>query len=63
MGSADKMVRIIIAIVLAVLYYMNIISGTLGIVLLVVAGVFVLTSFISFCPLYAVFGMNTDTKK
>lgn len=63
MGSADKMVRIIIAIVLAVLFYMNIISGTLGIVLLVVAGVFVLTSFISFCPLYAVFGLNTGAKK
>jgi len=63
MGSTDKMVRIIIAIVLAVLFYMNIISGTLGIVLLVVAGVFVLTSFISFCPLYAVFGMNSGAKK
>lgn len=63
MGSADKMVRIIIAIVLAVLFYMNIISGTLGIVLLVVAGVFVLTSFISFCPLYAVFGLNIGAKK
>jgi len=63
MGSADKMVRIIIAIVIAVLFYMNIISGTLGVVLLVAAGVFVLTSFISFCPLYAVFGMNTGAKK
>ena len=63
MGSADKIVRIIIAIVLAVLYYMDIIPGTLGIVLMVVAAVFVLTSFISFCPLYVVFGMNTSEKK
>ncbi|MBW8361207.1 MAG: DUF2892 domain-containing protein [Kaistella sp.] len=59
MGSTDKIIRILIAVLIAVLFFTNVISGTLGIVLLVLAGVFVLTSLISFCPLYALFGMNT----
>lgn len=59
MGSADKIIRIIIAAVLAILYFQGIVTGTLGIVALVVAGVFVLTSLISFCPLYSILGMNT----
>ena len=63
MGSADKIIRIIAAIVIAVLYFTNVISGTLGIVLLALAAVFVLTSFISFCPLYAPFGLSTCANK
>lgn len=63
MGIADKVIRIIVALVIAVLFYMNIISGTLGIVLLILAGVFVLTSFISFCPLYTIFGLSTCPAK
>jgi hypothetical protein len=59
MGSSDKLIRLIIAAVVAILFYMEIITGTLGIVLLVFAGIFVLTSFISFCPLYAPFGIST----
>lgn len=59
MGSADKIIRIIIAAIVGVLYFTETISGTLGIVLLVLAGVFLLTSFISFCPLYAPFGIKT----
>jgi fatty acid desaturase len=59
MGSADRIIRFIIAAVVAVLYFTNVITGTLGIVLLVLAGVFVLTSLISFCPLYALVGLNT----
>lgn len=59
MGTADKAIRIIIAAVIAILYFTGYISGTLGIVLLILAGIFVLTSFISFCPLYAPFGINT----
>ena len=55
MGPADKIIRFIIAAVFGVLYFMNIVSGTLGIVLLVLAGIFVLTSLVSFCPLYAPF--------
>ena len=55
MGPADKIIRFIIAAVIGVQYFMNIVSGTLGIVLLVLAGIFVLTSLVSFCPLYAPF--------
>ncbi len=63
MGSADRIVRFIIAAIIAVLYYTGVLSGTLGIVLLVLAAVFVLTSFISFCPLYAPFGLSTCKTK
>ena len=58
MGNIDKIVRILIAAVVAVLYFTGIVTGTLGIVLLVLAGVFVLTSLISFCPLYLPFGRS-----
>jgi hypothetical protein len=63
MGTADKSIRILAAVIIGVLYYMGTISGTLGIILLVLAGVFVLTSFISFCPLYAPFGISTGAKQ
>lgn len=63
MGSVDRIIRLIIAAVIAVLYFTNVISGTLGIVLLILAGVFVLTSFIGFCPLYAPFGLSTGSTK
>ncbi|RZS97065.1 YgaP family membrane protein [Cecembia calidifontis] len=59
MGTADKVVRIILAVIAAYLYYSGIVEGTWGIVLLVLAIVFVLTSLISFCPLYALVGLNT----
>jgi len=63
MGVTDRIIRIIIAIAVAVLFYMDIISGTLGIVLLIFAGIFLLTSFISSCPLYMPFGLSTICKK
>ncbi len=63
MGSTDKMVRLIVAALIAILYFTNVISGTMGIVLLVLAAVFVLTSVVSFCPLYAPFGINTCKTK
>ena len=59
MGSADRIIRIIIAAIFGILYFTHTVSGTLGIVLLVLAGVLLLTSFISICPLYSVFGLNT----
>lgn len=59
MGSVDRIIRVIIAALVGVLYFTGTISGTLGIILLVLAGVFVLTSVISFCPLYAPFGIKT----
>ncbi|HRG01147.1 MAG: DUF2892 domain-containing protein [Bacteroidia bacterium] len=62
MGNIDRIIRILVAIVIAVLFFTNVISGTLGLVLLVLAGVFVLTSLISFCPLYTLVGINTCPK-
>lgn len=59
MGLADRIIRILVALVIAVLFFTNIITGTLGIILLVLAGVFLLTSMISFCPLYTIFGVKT----
>ena len=63
MGTTDRVIRVIIAVIVAILYYTGTISGTLGIVLLVLAAIFVLTSLISFCPLYAPFGINTCPAK
>ncbi len=59
MGSVDKIIRIIIAAIVGILYFTGTISGTLGIILLVLAIVFVSTSMISFCPLYEFFGIKT----
>ena len=59
MGSSDRVIRILIAALIGVLYFTDIISGTFGIVLLILAGVFLVTSFISFCPLYTIFGIKT----
>ncbi len=63
MGTIDRMSRVLIAVVIAVLYFTNVISGTLGLVLLIFAGIFVLTGFIGFCPLYSPFGINTCPPK
>ena len=62
MGTADKMIRIIIAAIITGLFIGNIISGTIGYLLLALAGIFVLTSFVSFCPLYLPFGISTRKK-
>lgn len=59
MGNTDRIIRILAAILIAVLYFTNTITGTLGYVLLGVGSIFLLTSLISFCPLYTLFGMNT----
>ena len=59
MGSADRIIRIIIAAIVGILYFTGTISGTLGLILLILAGIFVLTSLISFCPLYTPFGIHT----
>jgi predicted ABC-type exoprotein transport system permease subunit len=63
MGNPDKIIRLIIAAGIAILYFTGVITGTIAIVLLVLVGVFVLTSLVSFCPLYTLFGMNTCPRK
>ena len=62
MGTIDKIIRIVLAVILAVLYFTGVVTGTLGIILLLFAAVFVLTSLISFCPLYPLIGLNTNKK-
>ena len=59
MGNTDKGIRIVIAIGIALLYYFNVIEGTLAYVLMAVGIIFLLTSFVSFCPLYTLFGAST----
>lgn len=63
MGNADRIIRMIIAAAIAVLYYQDIISGTLAYILLAVAGIFVITSIAGTCPLYSLIGINTCGSK
>jgi hypothetical protein len=60
MGSLDKIIRLIIAATISVLYITEVISGTIGLVLLVFSSILVLTSLINFCPLYLPFGIKTN---
>lgn len=62
MGSTDKMIRLVVAAVITGLFIGNVISGIFGFVLLALAAIFVLTSFVSFCPLYLPFGISTRKK-
>lgn len=62
MGSADRLIRLVVAAVFAGLYFTHTVSGTIGIGLLVLAVIFTLTSVVSFCPLYMPFGINTCKK-
>ena len=63
MGNLDRALRTLLALVIAVLYFSNVISGTLALVLGIVAVIFIGTSLISFCPLYPLLGINTCAVK
>jgi len=64
MGNTDKIIWLIIVAGIAIFYFTGVITGTIGIVLLILAGVIVLTSLVGFCPLYtSLFGMNTCARK
>ena len=63
MGTIDRIVRILIAALIVFLFFTNKITGTIGIVLIIFAAVLVLTSLISFCPLYLPFGLKTKKSK
>lgn len=62
-GKTDKTIRLIVALIIAIIYYMNIISGTIALVLAIIAIIFALTSLINFCPLYTLFGLSTCKNK
>lgn len=63
MGNIDRIVRTIIAAVALLLYFNGIISGTVGLVLVALSVIFLLTSLVSFCPLYTLFGISTCSLK
>ncbi len=59
MGSADRIIRLLLAAVAVFLYFSGTLTGTIGIVALVVAAVFALTTLMGSCPLYQLFGLST----
>lgn len=63
MGNLDRIIRLVIAAIVGFLTYNGTLSGVTGIVASVMAVVFALTSFISFCPIYTLLGMNTCPRK
>lgn len=63
MGYIDRVIRVIFAVAVAILFFNGVITGTFGIVLMVLAIVFVLTSMLGFCPIYTVLGINTTPAK
>lgn len=63
MGSADRIIRLVIAAIISGLYFTNVINGTLGLIFIILAAVFVLTSLISFCPIYTILGLSTCATK
>ncbi|MFC3880597.1 DUF2892 domain-containing protein [Algoriphagus namhaensis] len=60
MGSIDRGIRILVAAILVILFFSGQISGLIGTIALVVAGIFLVTSFVSFCPLYVALGLKTS---
>jgi hypothetical protein len=63
MGNVDKTIRLLVALVIVVLTFTKVITGTWAVVLLIVAAIFVITSLIGFCLIYLPFGINTNKKK
>ncbi|MFA6472751.1 MAG: DUF2892 domain-containing protein [Candidatus Latescibacterota bacterium] len=63
MGTTDRVIRIVLALAVIILYLMGLISGTVAIILGIIAAVFLLTSLIGFCPLYKPFNISTKKKE
>jgi len=63
MGSTERVIRLLIAALFAVLYFTHVVTGTLGIILLAVAAIFTLTVILGWCPIWAVLGVNTAHAK
>jgi len=63
MGTVDKVIRILFAVVVVILYFTNVISGTLAIILLALSAIFVVTSILGVCPLYMPLGISTKKKE
>jgi hypothetical protein len=63
LGTVDKVIRVLVAVIVLVLYFTHVISGTLAVILLIVAGIFVVTSIFGTCPLYIPLGISTRKKE
>ena len=63
MGTTDRIFRISVAVIIAALYFTHVLSGLTATILLAVAVIFILTGFISMCPLYLPFGISTKAKR
>ncbi len=63
MGGTDRIIRILLAIAVALLIYFEVLQGVLAYVLLTIAALFVLTSLVGFCPVYGLFGINSNKVK
>ena len=62
-GKSDKIVRVLIAVLFTVLFLNHVVTGIVGVILVILAGVFLLTSVVGTCPLYLPFKINTNHKK
>lgn len=62
-GKFDRVIRIILATLISTLYITGVISGTLGVVLLITGGILLVTALVNFCPLYSIIGVNSCPKK
>ncbi len=63
MGKTDRLIRLIIALAISVLWFEHILNGTFGVIALTVACIFLLTSVMGNCPIYSIFGINTCSAK
>ncbi len=63
MGTADRVIRTLLAIVIAILYFTNVIGGTLALILGIIAVIFLLTSLVSYCPAYLPLGISTCARE
>jgi hypothetical protein len=63
LAGFDRIGRVLIAVLIAVLYFTNVVSGTLGIVLLILGAVFVVTAILDFCPIYWILGLSTKKQE
>ena len=62
MGTVDKVIRIVVTAIILVLYFTHVVTGTLAVILLILAGILVVTSLVGTCPLYMLFGLSTGKK-
>jgi hypothetical protein len=62
-GTIDKVIRILVAVIVVVLYFIHVIAGTLAIILLSLSAIFVVTSLFSFCPIWMALGLSTRKKE